>query len=104
MAQRLYEVSDLPEGGIAASAEFYSQHMNAAQAALDGFDALAILLPPAGSDHADWRCAVARDLARAHAPARVNVVSGPVGKERETLLNYLSDAKAVTGHYLEVRD
>lgn len=104
MAQRLYEVSDMPESSIAASAEFYNRHLEKARTALVGFDALAIILPPADSDHSDWRRAIARDLARAHAPARVNVVAGPDGAEREALLNYLSDAKAVTGHYLEVRD
>ena len=107
MAQRLYHVQHLPDGGIAACAAFHADQLGAARALVaDGAaDALAIVLPPAGPDHTDWRRALARDLARdlarAHAPVRVNVVAGPEGPARDSLIAYLADAKAVTGHYLE---
>ena len=103
MAQRFYEISDLPDCGIEASAAFTREHLNAARALIGeaDCDSLAIILPPAGRDHADWRRTLARDLARAHAPARVNVIAGHNDEELAGLLAYLGNAKGVTGHYLE---
>ena len=104
MAQRLYEVGELPESGIAASAAFAHDHLEEARALVAGADSLAILLPSAGPDHADWRRALAHDLARAHAPVRVNVVGGAAGDARDALIAYLAGAKAVTGHYLQCHE
>lgn len=106
MAGRFYEITELPEGGIAASAAFYRDHLEAAQALVGSGaeDSLAIILPTAGPDHRDWRRALARDLARAHAPARVNVIAGGGDEAVAALLHYLDNAKGVTGHYLETHD
>ncbi len=54
-------------------------------------------MPAAPYDHADWRRAVARDLARAYAPKRVNVVGG---NDLAATLDYLAGAPGVTGQYL----
>ncbi|MGB3712655.1 MAG: Rossmann fold domain-containing protein [Erythrobacter sp.] len=106
MAQTVFEVAELPESGIEASAAFHARPLDDARAALDddGVDALAIVLPTAGDDHDDWRRALARDLARAYTPKRVNVVSGPAGPARQTLLAYLEGAPGVTGQYHRAHD
>lgn len=103
MAQAEYEVIALPARALEASAAFYADHLGAARAAM-GEDDLVILLPPAGYDHTDWRRALARDLAREYAPARVNVVGATDLGQRRTLLQFLSGAKGVSGHYLETHD
>jgi len=104
--QRMFEVNKLPDAGLEASAVFHAQHLAKARAMLDGegIAALAIVLPPAGYDHDDWRTALARDLARAHTPCRVNVVSGPRGNVRDAIVAYLGGAPGVTGQYLKAHD
>jgi Short chain dehydrogenase-like protein len=103
MAQAEYHVSDLPESALEASAHFYAQHLEAVRKLMGEGD-LAIVLPPADCDHTDWRRALARDLARSHAPARVNVVAAGDEAQKAQLLAYLAGAKGVTGHYAETHD
>ena len=100
--QRQIEVAALPDGALDAAGTFMAFHLEAARAVLADPDctALAIVLPPAGHDHRDWRLALARDLAREAAPRRVNLVAGPAGSGREELLRFLAQAPGVTGHYL----
>ena len=104
--QRVFTVEHLPADGLAAWAAFFAEHLAGARAVIEepDVDALAIVLPPAGPDHTDWRRAVARDLARAYTPKRVNVVAGEEGAELDALLAYLGNAPGVTGHYCEVHD
>ncbi len=92
--------------GIEASAEFYSEHLDAVRQALADRNttAVAIALPDAGPDHDDWRRTLARDLARAHTPKRVNVVGASADKAREAMLTYLADAPGVTGQYLAAHE
>jgi hypothetical protein len=100
--QRELEVGLLPDSALDAAGAFMAFHLAAARAILaePGTTALAILLPPAARDHRDWRLALARDLAREVAPARVNVVAGAPGAAREATLCFLADAPGVTGQYL----
>ena len=104
MAQRTYAVSDLPDSAIEASATFVQDHLSAARALLGDGDDLVIILRPAKFDHKEWRRMLARDLARAHAPLRVNVIAGEEGDSLTALLAYLDGAKGVTGHYLETHE
>jgi hypothetical protein len=106
MAQRFYEVSDLPESGLEASAAFHRKHLEPARALIGENEgsSLVIVLPPAEPDHADWRRTLARDLARAHAPARVNVIAGSDANQLAKLIEYLGSAKGVTGHYLQTHE
>ncbi len=99
---RSIEIGLLPEGALDAAGAFMAFHLEAARAILAAPDcsALAILLPAAPHDHADWRRALARDLAREAAPRRVNVVAGPPGAARDATLRFLADAPGVTGQYL----
>ena len=99
--QAVLVIDSLPEGAVDAARAFFDQHLDDVQTALEGDTAaLAIVLPTAPKDHDDWRRAAARDLARAHAPKRVNVVGTSVETRRETMLAYLGDAPGVTGQYL----
>ncbi|MEQ8410904.1 MAG: hypothetical protein RIB52_05060 [Erythrobacter sp.] len=104
--QVVLTVEALPGKPLAASAAFHAQHLDRARRMLagegegEGADALAIVMPAAGTDHDDWRRALARDLARAASPKRVNVVGGAPGKAREEALAYLADAPGITGQYI----
>lgn len=100
--QRQLEVGLLPEGALDAAGAFMAFHLEAARALLADPDttALAIVLPPAGPDHRDWRLALARDLAREAAPRRVNVVAGREGGALTETLRFLANAPGVTGQYL----
>ncbi|MEQ5787050.1 hypothetical protein J3454_04015 [Erythrobacter sp. NFXS35] len=99
---RQLEAGRLPEGPLDAAGAFMAFYLESARALLAAPDvtALAIILPPAGHEHRDWRLAMARDLAREAAPARVNVVAGPPGSARDASLRFLAEAPGVTGQYL----
>ena len=105
MAQAIYHADDLPAGGVAAYAAFARDHLGAVEDAIAGLGAagggLVIVLGRAGDDEDDWRRTLARDLARAHAPVRVNVIAADQDAARDSLLDYLNNANAVTGHYLK---
>ena len=104
--QAVLTVEELPESGIEASTAFVADHLDTARAMLavpDTF-ALVIVLPSAGTDHDDWRRTVARDLARAHTPKRVNVVGASDPEAARELLAYLRDAPGVTGQYLAAHE
>ena len=102
MQQRL-EVAGLPDAPLDAATAFMALYLSQARALIeaDGASALAIILPPAPKSHADWRRALARDLAREYAPKRANVVAGVTGEGCEAILQFLSDAPGLTGHYCE---
>ncbi len=99
-------VEDLPERAIDAAAAFHEHHLAESRRLLDDgeSDALAICLSPAAYDHDDWRRTLARDLARAHAPKRVNVIGAVVGEARNQMLAYLRNAPGVTGQYLAAHE
>ena len=97
MAQAVLDCGALPDDALGAAARFHAEYLPQVAGLLDGADSLVIVMPSAPYDHADWRRAVARDLARAHAPRRVNVVGG---NEVAATLEYLARAPGVTGQYL----
>jgi hypothetical protein len=104
--QREYTVADLPPGSLDAHAALMRDHVPAIRTVLDDqlTQALAVVLPPAGSDHTAARRALAGDLAREYAPRRVNLVAGLPGEALATALGYLRDAPGVTGQYIELHD
>lgn len=93
-------VETLPEGALEAAEAFRAGPLADAREILRRGDDVAIVLPPASFDHADWRIAMAHDLARAHAPARVNVIAGADEAAIGATLSYLANAPGVTGQYL----
>lgn len=103
---RQFETGPLPAAALDAMEVFARDHLDAVRTLLADPDctALTIILLPAPVDHRDWRRAVARDLARAATPKRVNFISGQPGDAREATLRFLADAPGVTGQYLVCHD
>lgn len=97
MAQAVLDCSALPEDALGAAARFHAKYLPQVAGMLEDAEALVIILPAAPYDHADWRRALARDLARVHTPKRVNVVGG---NDVAATLEYLANAPGVTGQYL----
>ncbi|MFN4037809.1 MAG: Rossmann fold domain-containing protein [Erythrobacter sp.] len=104
--QRRLEVGLLPDQPLDAATAFMALYLPQARALIEaeGVSALAIILPPAGKEQSDWRRTLARDLAREYAPKRANVVAARPGAGCEAMLQFLSDAQGVTGHYCEVHE
>ena len=99
--QAVLTIDDLPDCEIEAAARFHADWLAVAREALASeADSLALVLAAAPTSHDDWRRAVARDLARAHAPKRVNVIGTDDAARRDALLSYLMDAPGITGQYL----
>ena len=103
MAQAVLRIDWLPLGALDAASEFHESWLDEALEALTGeADALAFVLPPAPYDHAGWRRAAVRDLARAVAPKRVNMVAVDDEAAIAATLDYLAWAPGVTGQLLPV--
>lgn len=96
-------IDTLPQSPLDASAAYFANHLSVARTKLAEADALAIILPSAGTDHDDWRRALARDLAREYAPKRVNVIGG-AGDGLSATLAYLGNAPGVTGQYCPLHE
>ena len=105
MGQDELWIETLPGASIDAAAEFHRLWLGSAREALKaGAEALAIVMPAAAKDHDGWRRAIARDLARAHAPQRVNMLGGGDTAAIAAMLAYLRDAPGITGQYLPLHD
>jgi len=102
MSQAVLRIDRLPEGALDAAATFHSEWRPRVAALLHDAEALAIVVPPAPYDHADWRQAPARDLARAVAPKRANLIAGRDEPAIAAAVAYLAAAPGVTGQYLPV--
>lgn len=99
--QAVLTVGALSAAALDAASQFHHEWVEQIrQQAEQGADAVAIVMRPAPVDHTDWRRAAARDLARALAPVRVNVLSGSDETAISATLTYLGNAPGVTGHYL----
>ncbi|MEM9501827.1 MAG: Rossmann fold domain-containing protein [Pseudomonadota bacterium] len=104
--QAVYKIEMLPERSLASTAIFHETQLKglAEQIAKPETTELAIVMPLAPSDHDDWRRTLARDLAREHAPKRVNVIAVNDDRIEKELLAYLRDAPGVTGQYLAAHE
>ena len=65
---------------------------------------LVIAFDAADYTHAAWRLAIIQALAREHAPARVNAISGGGHAARLAAVDYLEAADGVTGQVLQLDD
>lgn len=104
--QDCFRIEHLPAGALDASAAFHADHLPAIRARLAHVDAhvdaLAIVFPAAPHDHRAWRLAAVQDLARAHAPRRVNGIAGEDADAIAATLAWLATAPGVTGQLLGV--
>ena len=98
----LLRIKELPDAALDAAAAFTREYLTSVRGTLAGGADLTIVLPQAPYDHRDWRRALARDLARAHAPARINVIAGSGDARISAAADYLANAPGVTGQYLEL--
>jgi hypothetical protein len=105
MQQRL-DVGTLPAQPLDAATAFMALYLPHARALIEDpqATALAIVMPPADKAHGDWRLALARDLAREYAPKRANIVAAEPAEALARMLQFLSDAPGVTGHYCEAHE
>jgi hypothetical protein len=103
VAQAVLRIDWLPSAALDAATEFHEAWLDEALHALDGeTDALALVLPQAAYDHADWRRAAVRDIARAVAPKRANMVAGDDEAAIAATLDYLAAAPGVTGQLVMI--
>ena len=101
MSHAVLRIDALPAGALDAAGEFHATWIEQARALLQAEAAsLAIVLPLAPYDHADWRRAAARDLGRAAAPARVNVIASDEPAAIASALTFLEGAPGISGLYL----
>jgi len=96
----LYRVGPLPEEVLAASARFHGQVLPDVQAQLAGGGGLILVFAPADHTHRGWRLALVQQLARDHAPVRVNAVASDDEAAIAATARYLKMADGVTGQYL----
>lgn len=104
--QRELAANNLPEQPLDAATAFMALYLPQARTIIEHphTTAIAIILPPADKSHSDWRRALARDLAREYAPKRANIIAASGGKALAQMLQFLSDAPGVTGHYCEAHE
>ena len=72
--------------------------------AAEGNEYVVVVMEPAPFDHADWRRAAARDLARAHPDHCINIVAGSDGGAVARMAEFLGRAPAITGQYLPLAE
>ena len=103
-APAIIRVDPLPESALDAAAAFHARWAEKVRdAAAQGSEFIIVVMHPAPFDHADWRRAAARDLARAYPDHCVNIVAGMEGALAR-MVEFLARAPAITGQYLPLAD
>jgi hypothetical protein len=102
----LVRTGELPAEPLTASAQFHGEQLADVQRRLSAEtfadrepEHLLIVFPPADHAHRAWRLAVVQELARAHAPVRVNAVASDDDAAIAAAQRYLDGAPGVTGQY-----
>ena len=101
----VYEVQDADAPALEAASAFYARHLPLISLALAASQdqAMTLVFPPADHSHIAWRRAAVQELARAHAPRRINGIAG-TGQALVAAVRYLDGAAGVTGQYLCLDD
>ena len=99
-APAILRVERLPGAALDAAAAFHAHWAQQVRDAARDSEFVIVVLDPAPFDHADWRRAAARDLARAHADNCINIVAGLEGAALARMVEFLGRAPAITGQYL----
>ncbi len=95
----LLRVGQLPEAALAAAAEFHARVLPQIYPHPKEEGDLVLLFLPADHTHLGWRTAVVQDLAREHAPIRVNGIASDDEAAIAAALHYIADAPGVTGQH-----
>lgn len=99
----LFRVDALPDGALDAAARFFERIFPGVEAvvgSLDPVEDLLIVFPEADHAHRGWRLAAVQELARKHAPRRVNAAVSADEAAIAAAAAYLSAAPGVTGQLL----
>ena len=94
----VWRVEGLPGEPLAAAGRFYAAVLPAVVAALD--QDIVLVFPLADYTHRGWRLAAVQQLARDHAPLRVNALASDDERAIAAALAFLETADGVTGQYL----
>ena len=96
-------VGALPQKPVEASAEFHARILPHVLAELAKAPPhLVLLFDPAGPDHHGWRLSAVQNLAREHAPFRVNGLSGSDEAAIAAAICYLERAEGITGQLFAI--
>jgi hypothetical protein len=96
-----HRVGSLPDEPLKAAAEFYADVLPGIVASLENQGAGVVLVfEPADYTHRGWRLAAVQQLARDHAPLRVNAIASDDDRAIGAAMAYLRAAEGVTGQYL----
>lgn len=99
----LLRVGALAPEALAAAAQFHAEVLPRIAAALaDETDFLVLVFAPADHTHHGWRLAAVQQLARQHAPARINALAGGDEPAIAAAAAYLAAAPGVTGQLLQL--
>lgn len=95
-------IEGLAQAPLDAAAQFHSLWLSKINdtVARSPDEGLALVFGPADYTHRAWRLAAVQELARAHAPRRINAVAGGDEAQVAAALAYLDSAPGVTGQYL----
>ena len=96
-------ISPLPASATMAAREYYGIWAGKVDRALSQTDdCLTLHFDPAEDDHKAWRRAVVADLARCHAPLRINAIAGSDGPAVVNAIAWLERAPGITGQLFTV--
>jgi len=93
-------VGALPDDALAAAAEFYARILPQVHSA-SGED-LVLVFEPASHEHRAWRLAVVQQLARDHAPQRINAIESDDETAIAAAMTYVDQAPGLTGQLLRL--
>lgn len=102
MPNAVLTIEGLPDNPLDAAAYFYAEVLPDIRrdfALMPTFD-LTIVFDPAGHEHRAWRLALVQELARDHAPARVNAIASDDEAATKAAVAWLQAAPGVTGQLL----
>lgn len=104
-APAIIRVGPLPEPALDAAAAFHAQfRQKVRNAAGSDSEYVVVIMEPAPFDHADWRRAAARDLARAYPDNCINIIAGSDDGAVARMIEFLGRAPAITGQYLPLAE
>lgn len=100
---QLLGIDGLPDAPLAAAAAFHARWLPRVEGVLAGED-ITLVFGPADHAHRGWRLAAVQNLARAHAPRRINAVVSASPAAIAAAAAYLQAAPGVTGQLLVLDD